>query len=321
MRKTLRILRKIDYRKGNSSMILGLLVMLLAFTGIVVVIEIFDLNYTQAKVQTITDVIADGATVAGNTPAGFDEVEMLTVANELLEKNEMTGAEVEMEILATPSYDLNGNLTGEILTYTNLEVTKDYYIPSYISFEQRFTISSTAVVSVVPSTNAEGWLSISYADNPWQITPFVTTTPENRNGPYVTWFINNYLNPEFNAIYASDGEITHEREFIYDYLVCMGLEHNDYPTNSIDGIVSVITSNGEWTTISEREEVTIAANKGQPVMAIQRSEEGAVEKVYVVMPSHGLHNNDIAVAYVSTENSNYDTLDFEELNCEFYTHV
>ena len=78
---------KIKWRKGNGTMLFSAAILCVSFVAAISIMEIYNLYYRQSKLQTVTDVIADGAAVAGNTIVGFDKSEANWTAIDLLRSN------------------------------------------------------------------------------------------------------------------------------------------------------------------------------------------------------------------------------------------
>ena len=80
--------KKIDFRKGSGSAILGMTLLMVCFAVALIVMEQGSLFYRASKTQMISDVIADGSTVYAQTPMGVDETKLNAMASELAARNQ-----------------------------------------------------------------------------------------------------------------------------------------------------------------------------------------------------------------------------------------
>lgn len=81
-------MKKIDFRKGSGSAVLGMVLLTVCFAVALIVMEQGKLFYRASKTQMVSDVIADGATVYAQTPMGVDELKLNQIANELASRNQ-----------------------------------------------------------------------------------------------------------------------------------------------------------------------------------------------------------------------------------------
>ena len=306
--------KNIKWKEGSGSILIGVVILLLGFTATVVILEMFNLYYTQTKTQTLTDAIADGSAIAGNLPSGFDEQEMRDVANELITKNNASSSITYIDFVVMPEIDGNGNTTGNTMVQTDLKVTEEYYFPTFINYNDRFEVSASAIVRAEAPTNANGFISVSFAQNPSLTLPFATTTEQNRLSAYVTYFIEYYLCPEYNELYQTTTGLTKGHLFIQDYMKCMGLgiQPKNNPTE-LEGYFNSQT-NG-WKKTTNISELMNFANSGKASILIAKNKSNSNDiTFYVVVPQRGyLENSHIPIATVGTKNTNYEHIDYEEL--------
>ena len=81
-------MKKIDFRKGSGSAVLGMVLLTVCFAVALIIMEQGNLFYRASKTQMFSDVIADGATVYSQTPMGVDELKLNQMANELASRNQ-----------------------------------------------------------------------------------------------------------------------------------------------------------------------------------------------------------------------------------------
>lgn len=79
--------KKIDWKRGAGSTILGMTLLMVCFTLALVVMEYGNLFYKASKSQIVSDTVADGATVYAQTPLGLDEMKLRFMASELISRN------------------------------------------------------------------------------------------------------------------------------------------------------------------------------------------------------------------------------------------
>lgn len=79
--------KRIDFRRGSGSAILGMTLLTVCFAVALIVMEQGQLFYCAAKTQMISDVIADGSTVYAQVPMGVDEAKLRLMASELATRN------------------------------------------------------------------------------------------------------------------------------------------------------------------------------------------------------------------------------------------
>lgn len=79
--------KKIDFRRGSGSAILGMTLLTVCFAVALIVMEQGNLFYRASRTQMLSDVIADGSTVYAQTPMGVDESKLRLMANELSARN------------------------------------------------------------------------------------------------------------------------------------------------------------------------------------------------------------------------------------------
>lgn len=298
---------KIDLKKGNASGYIGLALVILSYVGIICIVALFGMFYAHNRTQIITDVVADGATVAGNLPSGFNAEIMESKAVEILEKNNVENVEIS-DIKVAPEINAEGNPTGSILVSTTLESEIELYVPLYLDYGSRFHSSATAIVRVDPITNEEGLLGDNFIHLGTQIPPFVTSLPGKRNGAYVSWFMNFYLNPEQNLIYDKSVNSF----FIYDYLICMGFTHEEIncDNGTLNQKLQSFFAGDEWKEVHKREEIINIANSGKPVVIIT---DESIPQYSVVMPVQGVIGADeIPTAFVGEKRWNYKNINMDE---------
>ena len=80
--------RKIDFRKGSGSAILGMVLLTVCFAVALIVMEQGNLFYRASKTQMVADVIADGSTVYAQTPLGVDQAKLDQMAYALAARND-----------------------------------------------------------------------------------------------------------------------------------------------------------------------------------------------------------------------------------------
>ena len=295
---------------------------MLAFVALVVVIEHFGLLSTQTQTQITTDVIVDGASVAGNKSTGYDMSAMNDVAAFLASQNNINGSLIDYDISASEELDQNGNKTGNILVYAEITSARELFIPIYSSLNDRISITANALVRVEPTTDANGFITQSFADNPTVLPPFVTSSPGHRNPAYVTWFIEYYLNPESNSIYNAPEEERNDNLFIFDYMVCMGFSPHMLP-NTVDGFVGYFENNANgWSDVSDLKAAIEIANEGKPVVIIQKNIENGGIIMSVAVPTNGpLTTGEIATAQVGKESWNYRAIDLNKSTDQYIVKI
>lgn len=329
IKKIMQRFKEIDWKAGNGGVLLGVTAMMLAFFAAVLIMDMNNLFYSYTRTQVVTDIIADGSAVAGNKPNGFDENVMENVAEELMNRNDVSNADLDYSISTKEEKDALGNSTGNILVTTKVQAEQDFYLPNYLSYGERFKTTTTAVVRVEPAATRNGMLAISFLTNRGLRPPFVTSTEGHRNGMYVTWFMHNYLDPEYNNLYqmTPDGRI-YSHYLVYDYLMCLEINPATYPINTAYGFYWLFSdatraSAKGWTQISSRSAILSSANEGRPTIIARRVTGGTDIDFYIVMPTAGiLEGDEIPVAYAgkSGENTNYKRISYAEL-CDGYDVV
>lgn len=301
-------MRKINFRKGNASGYIGLSLVLLSYIGLICIVALFSAFFTQTKVQMLTDVVMDGATVAGNLPSGFNKDIMESKAYEILEKNEIENIVIE-DIKVEAEQDGNGTPTGSTIVSGTLSADIEMYAPIYLDYDARFKTTASAVIRIDPITNEEGLLSENFIHCEGALPPFATTSPGHRNSAYVTWIMNYYLNPENNLLYRSGVN----EFFIYDYLMCMGFSEEEMRVGSSDSLKQTLKkflTGEEWTKTTEYEEIISAANAGKPVLIVNTENY----LMSVVMPVQGIKGeHEIPTAFVGEERWNYKNISIESL--------
>ena len=309
--------KAINWEAGNGSIIMGTVTMMLAFLSIIVIIEIFNIQFTHTKTQMLTDVIADGTAVAGNTYGGFDESRMEAVAQTLVERNGVAD-DISYTIIAEPERDELGQSTGNTIVTATVEATKEHLISGLLN-EDTFTIQTSAEVWVGMKIGGGGWLDSSLAVNPVPL-PFETTQPGSRSGAYVTWFMNYYLVPDSNPVY--DSSIYDVGSYLlHDYLVCMGFG-DVYPYRSTAEWYTLFSSSPSgWTKATSLSEIQASANNGKPVVMFFTNDSG-VKDICLVVPTQGVvEHNQIATAHAGQSNWNYKRINAGSLvGAEFYIH-
>lgn len=102
--------KKIDFRRGSGSAILGMVLMTVCFAIALIVMEQGNLFHRAARTQMISDVITDGSTVYAQTPMGVDESKLRLMAGELVARNTDTNvvytlhSPVVTDVLARTDY-------------------------------------------------------------------------------------------------------------------------------------------------------------------------------------------------------------------------
>ena len=145
------------------------------------------------------------------------------------------------------------------------------------------------------------------------------TSPGSRNPGYTEYIIENFLSPEHNEIYERNGSETYDYKFLYDYLVCMGIDRAEYPPRTIDEWCSEVFSDPieeiVWQRATSYRDLQNAANQGK--IAILIAQEQGKTTAYIVRPTGNvLNDNELATAYVGyspvadAENWNFKVLDF-----------
>jgi len=327
MIKVIEKLKRIRWREGSGSVYIGTMVLFVAFAAGILIVEQFNLFNTATKTQIVTDALADGATIAAVNPSGIDEEILQNVAHDLIEQNDVGQAQLSYQISAAPEYDENSNKTGNTLVTAHVKADQPYYMPQYLIQEDRFQSSATAVVRVETPTDSNGWITVSMAENPNAVIPFATTSTEHRNSAYVTWFINHYLNPEYNKLYKAKTGADYGNYFLYDYLMCMGFSPNSCVSRSADEWANYFFDTGRtsadgWFYGKDPSSIQAAANEGKVVVVVQRERERGNVVLSIGMPAQGaLKNTELAIAGAGKENSNYKRVEFETLFAEFDTVI
>jgi len=83
--------KKINWRKGSGSVIVGMFIVLACFSLALVVMEHGNLFKQTTKAQMLSDTIADGATVWAQTPMTVDESQLNTMAAKIAYVNQRGG--------------------------------------------------------------------------------------------------------------------------------------------------------------------------------------------------------------------------------------
>lgn len=287
--------------------------------------EKINLFTTYTDSQILTDIVADGSALAGVTPIGYDESRMENMADKLIEANPINDVDVSYEIKAESEYDYRGVPTNNKLVTVEIEGEKDYFVPNYLSYGERFKVATDAVVRVETPVASNGVLSNSFMTNHQMVLPFVTSSVGHRNPSYVTWFINYFLSPEYNHLYDCSFGNTKSEEFITDYAVCMGFDrYSSYQHGHMGWSDYLKSSSAEydgWFKCNNMSEAQAYADNGMAVVFVQ---ETNTPKLSVVIPSQGdINSNQVRIAYADTENKNSYICNYNEIkNNEyaFYTH-
>lgn len=307
--------KKINWKSGSGSTYLGVVMMLVAFTFIIVSLNLNRLYFMGVKTQVVIDAVVDGAAIAGSSEFGFDESAMQNAANDLVNYNQIAGVNTDYTLNVEDEYDLRGNPTGNKIISGSLNLTEKYYMPQYLSLADRFQTSRSAIVHVTVKTTSDGWIQSSYYHTPHATLPFYSTSEGHRNPAYVSWFIENYLNPQHNSIYKPSITTTHGHEFLFDYLKCMGLDNNTPRTLLFWRFYLFSAERDGWTRypIQATRDIQQAANEGKAVIITQVTNDGETA-IYVVVPETTMPQEGcVATATVGVENWNYKYINLSEL--------
>lgn len=88
--------RKIDWRRGSGSAIIGMVLLTVCFSLALIVMEHGNLFYRASRVQMLSDTIADGASVYAQTPLGLDAALLEDMATKIAAKNTQTNLTVTL---------------------------------------------------------------------------------------------------------------------------------------------------------------------------------------------------------------------------------
>lgn len=303
---------------------MSLIVMLFCFLIIVMLTENFNLFNTYTDAQMLADVVADGSAIAGASPIGFNETSMADMANELIDANPIYGADVSYTIDAEHEYDNRGVPTNKELVTVEVEAEKDYFYPEYLSYNERFTVHTNAIVRVETPVAVNGVLSTSFMTNYRMTLPFVTSTTGHRNSSYVTWFVNYFLSPEYNNLYEIEYGVIKEEQLITDYMVCMGFDSFDSYQHGHQGWETYLSSSQAysdgWFECNNLDRAQEYANDGLAVILIQ----DVSPRLSIIVPSQGdSGESEVFVAYAARENKNCDRLlqsDIKSNTYKVYVH-
>lgn len=228
-------------------------------------INLFQLYGKHAKTQLICDAIADGAAVAGLTPAGFDETRMKEAARKIAEYNGLTNMDYTIDV--DDEKDKHGNYTGNKLITVDIRIRGDYYGSQYLGLTNHFSIKAHSVVRAEVDVTNYSLLQTSYYDISATTPPFVTTTQGTRNPFFNKWLIGYYLCPQHNPIYVSQNEVSHAHKLLYDYLLCT----DTLPLLECDALMwpfyfTSPSPAGNWTQLTDAAEIQAAADAGETVI-------------------------------------------------------
>ncbi len=81
-------LRKIDWREGSGTSILGVVIMMISVVAVISVIQMHLMQNTFTKAQVICDVMSDGGAVYGALPMEVEENKAYDMAEELMRENQ-----------------------------------------------------------------------------------------------------------------------------------------------------------------------------------------------------------------------------------------
>lgn len=308
------------WKSGSGSTYLGIVVLLICFVASIVIMERFNLFYTQTKAQVIADSVSDGAALAGVNVGGFNSNDMKDMAYDIIDANKVDNASLTYDIQVENEYDKRGVPNGNKLVTVNTEITKKYFVPNYLSYGDRFKVSATAVVRVEAPSTYNAFLYQSFYTNKNMTLPFATSSINHRDDGYVTWFINYYLSPEYNDLYKGRFGNTYTEHFITDYMVCMGFNKTECYQHGHGGwknyLSSAQASTDGWFKISNLSKAQQYADKGYAVVLV-KSESPSLS---VVIPKQGnISSNEICIAYADQNNSNCTRVSFSEISNEPYT--
>lgn len=313
-------------KQAGATVYLGVVLMLMAFLVITICINVFQMYSIDVRAQLISDAVADGSAVAGQTPLGFDDVRMRTAASKIFDlNNTLSDATLSYDIEVTDEI-VDGSYTGYKLVTVTVSGYSNYFYTDIVDFfdgsddtmSEAFSVNAKSVVKAKAETTITNTLSQSFYENGRHLLPdvgIITTTPGNRLASYTTWLIDFYLCPEYNPIYQSTSSGTSKNgHLLLDYLKHMGLYSEPYSAESIltgpgRTAFSSYAVSGDITAT----EMQSKANSGEVVFIACRDVGTGAAEIYIVIPSKSaLEDNCIAVAFANTAADNYKIINYED---------
>lgn len=324
-------------KKAGASVYLGVVLMLLAFVVVTICINVFQMYSMDLQAQLISDCIADGAAIAGQTPLGFDESRALSAAQEIFDYNNCIQNNTYIFNITITDETANGIATGDKLISVTVSGQSNYVFADILksftddaeTINEDFAVRATSVVKAEAENAITSILMQSYFIGGRYEIPVVdipTTSPGNRLSSYPTWLINYYLCPEYNSIYQPVGE-SKAGHFLLDYLKHMGVYSRPYTAEQIltgDGANFFATYSISETT--HPTQIQAKANAGEIVFIVCRDAATSEAEIYIVVPSHDqLSQSQITVAYANRETDNYKIIEWADFqnthtNIKIYHH-
>ena len=319
---------KIKWRKGNGTMLFSAAILCVSFVAAISIMEIYNLYYRQSKLQTVTDVIADGAAVAGNTIVGFDKSEANWTAIDLLRSNrESIHTRGGLTIKNDTSNAKDKIIEGKFYTGRNPATEIGQDIKDELP-DERKVLAARNKVKVYVSEYGKLLQKFSFAGQGNIGLGYSTTKEGIRNAAYVDWLIEYKLCPEYNKdVYQRKG-VNNACYFIYDYIVSMGFDKSNtvttnWETQHSSWLNSTLSS---WSDITSNnaKQIQDIAETGKPVIALLYTKSGTFEAAVVVPKKGILSDGEIAIAKVGAKNDNYKRVNYNNLKSEYtvkvYTH-
>lgn len=337
MLKTIRAM--VTNKQAGASVYLGVILMLIAFLVITICINTFQMYSVDVRAQLISDVIADGSAVAGQTPLGFDEVRMTAAAARIFSHNNtFDDITLAYEISAADEI-VDGSPTGYKLITVVVSGHSNHYFTAIIDFfngddedaVQSFDVYAKSVVKAKVGNSASSVLQQSYYEGNRHNLPAVditTTTPGNRITSYSTWLMEYYLCPEFNSIYQPGLSATPKSgHLLLDYLKHMGLYSEPHSAESIlTGPGQAAFASYTFNSNASASDIQAKANAGEVMFFVCRNTQTGAAEIYIVVPTKSdIDDGAIAVAYANQETANYKVINLEAFktthsDLKFYYH-
>lgn len=329
----------ITNKQAGASVYLCVILMLMAFLVITICINVFQMYSVDVRAQLISDVIADGSAVAGQTPLGFDEARMLAAAETIFNSNNSID-DITLDYNISVADELiNGSPTGYKLITVTVSGRSNHYFTALIDFfkssneetPQSFDVHAKSVVRAKVENSAASVLQQSYYEGGRHSLPAVditTTAPGNRIASYSTWLIEYYLCPEFNPIYQPGLSATPKSgHLLLDYLKHMGLYSEPHSAESIlTGAGQAAFASYAFNSNASASNIQAKANAGEVMFFVCRNAQTGAAEIYIVVPAKfDIGDGAIAVAYANQDTDNYKIIDLDTFktthsDLKFYYH-
>lgn len=146
-------LKKINWKEGFGTAILGSVMILVAFVMTLMVFQQLIVYDTAAKAQIVSDTISDGAAVAAALPMDVDETKADNMIAQLLEENEKYSGNTEYTLTTsyfTKDLSRNGYKDNILTVELNAESPKIVTAGSLSDVFAKNVISKVKIFSLVP---------------------------------------------------------------------------------------------------------------------------------------------------------------------------